>query len=197
MSLTYPARSLRLKHWLFYVSMTLAAGWASAQSTASQPKLDVPYVPTDPAVVSKMLDMADVKSGDKLYDLGCGDGRIVITAAKARGATGVGIDLDPQRIAEARQHAQQAGVTDKVEFRQGDLLKADFSDADVVTLYLLPSVNLQLRPQLWRQLKPGTRVVSHDFDMGPDWPPEQKAVIGGAKIYRWTITEANKDMAKK
>lgn len=197
MSMTYPARSPGLKRWLLCISITLAAGWASAQSSATKPKLDVPYVPTDPAVVNKMLDMAGVKPGDKLYDLGCGDGRIVITAAKERGATGVGIDLDPQRIAEARQNAQQAGVSDKVVFRQGDLLKANFSDADVVTLYLLPSVNLQLRPQLWRQLKPGTRVVSHDFDMGPDWPPEQKAVIAGATIYRWTITDANKKMAKK
>lgn len=155
--------------------------------------LTVPYVPTDPAVVKKMLEMAAMKSGEKIYDLGCGDGRIVIAAAKSYGAYGVGIDLNPQRITEARANAKAAGVENKVEFRQQDLMQADFSDANVVSLYLLPSVNLQLRPNLWKQLRPGTRVVSHDFDMGREWPPEQKIEMDGATIYRWTITEAQKN----
>lgn len=158
--------------------------------------LTVPYVPTDPEVVKKMLDMAALQAGEKIYDLGCGDGRIVIAAAKSYGARGVGIDLNPQRLTEARANAKAAGVEDKVEFRQQDLMQADFSDANVVSLYLLPSVNLQLRPQLWKQLKPGTRVVSHDFDMGPTWPPEQKVEMDGATIYRWTITSAQKQKAR-
>jgi SAM-dependent methyltransferase len=137
-----------------------------------------------------------VKSGDKLYDLGCGDGRIVITAAKSYGARGVGIDLNPERITEAKANAKEAGVEDKVSFIQQDLLKSDFSDADVVSLYLLPSVNMRLRPQLWKQLRPGTRIVSHDFDMGPDWPPEQTIQVAGSTIYRWTITDKLKRRAQ-
>ncbi|WP_334189565.1 SAM-dependent methyltransferase [Noviherbaspirillum sp.] len=156
---------------------------------------DVPYVPTPQPVVDKMLDLAKVKKGDVLYDLGCGDGRIVITAAKERGARGVGIDLNPQRISEAEANAKQAGVTDRVKFMEGDLFKANFADATVVTLYLLPDVNQRLRPQLWKQLKVGTRVVSHDFDMGAEWPPEKVEKVGNKTIYFWTITEANKRAA--
>jgi ubiquinone/menaquinone biosynthesis C-methylase UbiE len=130
-----------------------------------------------------------------LYDLGCGDGRIVITAAKERGAQGVGIDLNPERIAEARANAKKAGVDGKVKFMVGDLFKADFGNASVVTLYLLPDVNRALRPQLWKQLKVGTRVVSHDFDMGPEWPPQKVEQVGGKTLYFWTITEANKAAA--
>jgi SAM-dependent methyltransferase len=128
-----------------------------------------------------------------VYDLGCGDGRIVITAARERGATGVGIDLNPRRIAEARGYAKKEGVSDKVKFMVGDLFQANFADATVVTLYLLPEVNRRLRPQLWKQLKVGTRVVSHDFDMGPEWPPEKVENIGRKTLYYWTITEANKN----
>jgi ribosomal protein L11 methylase PrmA len=153
-------------------------------------KLDVPYVPTDDAVVASMLDMAKVDKNDVVYDLGCGDGRIVIAAAK-RGARGVGIDLNPARISEAKTNAKAAGVEDRVQFMVGDLFKADVSNATVVTLYLLPNVNLQIRPMLWKQLKVGTRVVSHDFDMG-DWKPEKMERVGNATIYYWTITEANK-----
>ncbi len=174
-----------------------AAGPAAAADRARKPMLDVPYVPTDPEVVQAMLKLAEVKSGDRMYDLGCGDGRIVITAAKAHGARGTGIDLDPERIAEAKENAKQAGVQDRVNFLQADLLKADFSDADVVSLYLLPSVNLELRPQLWKQLRPGARIVSHDFDMGPDWPPEKTVEVGGSTIYRWTITERQKQRARR
>ncbi len=173
-----------------------STGIAQSAEPARKPRLDVPYVPTSPEVVRAMLKLAGVKSGDKLYDLGCGDGRIVITAASSYGARGVGIDLNPERIAEAKANAKEAGVEDKVSFIRQDLLQSDFSDADVVSLYLLPSVNLRLRPQLWRQLKTGTRIVSHDFDMGPDWPPEQTIEVAGSTIYRWTITDKVKRRAR-
>lgn len=165
------------------------AGWAQG---ASAPKLDVPYVPTPEEVVDKMLEMAQVDKSDLLYDLGCGDGRIVVTAARKFGARGVGIDIDPQRIKEARANARDAGVADRVQFRQADLFKSDFSRATVVTLYLLPVINQRLRPQLWRQLKPGTRVVSHAFDMGAEWPPEQTERAGTSTIYAWTIRPEHK-----
>ncbi|MDB5839733.1 MAG: hypothetical protein JWQ23_1685 [Herminiimonas sp.] len=178
---------------LALAALTIADRSAFAQTAVEPaPKLDVPFVPTPQPVVDKMLDIANVKSGDVLYDLGCGDGRIVITAAKERGARGVGIDLNPQRIAEAKANAKTAGVDDKVKFMVGDLFAADFGEATVVTLYLLPDVNRKLRPQLWKQLKVGTRVVSHDFDMGPEWPPEKVERIDGKTIYYWTITKANK-----
>lgn len=181
----------------FFAAAFLAVISASATAQAERAvPLDVPYVPTPQAVVEKMLDLAKVNSKDTVYDLGCGDGRIVITAAKERGARGVGIDLNPQRIAEANANAKSAGVTDKVKFMVGDLYKANFSDASVVTLYLLPDVNRKLRPQLWKQLKVGTRVVSHSFDMGNEWPPEKEEKVDGKTIYFWTITEENKRAAK-
>jgi len=137
---------------------------------------EVPYVPTPEKVVSKMLEMAGVDKTDVLYDLGCGDGRIVITAAKEKGCRGVGIDIDPQRIKESRENAAAAGVEDRVEFRLIDLFEADIRPASVVTLYLLSSVNLRLRPTLLRDLRPGTRVVSHDFDMD-SWTPDESIVL--------------------
>jgi len=155
----------------------------------------VPYVPTPDEVVDKMLTMAKVGKDDVVYDLGCGDGRIVITAARKYGARGVGIDLNPERIKEANENLQKARVGDRVKFMVGDLFESDFSEATVVTLYLLPQVNAALRPQLWRQLKAGTRVVSHAFDMGPEWPPERTETIDGRTLYLWTITEANKKAA--
>lgn len=158
--------------------------------------LDVPYVPTPQPIVDKMLEMASVTSKDVVYDLGCGDGRVVITAAKVHGARGVGIDLNPDRISEANANARRAGVTGKVKFAVGDLFKADFSEATVVTLYLLPDVNRRLRPQLWRQLKAGTRVVSHDFDMGQEWPPERTERVNNKTLYYWTITQAHKDAVR-
>jgi len=167
-----------------------------AQELAEPSRLDVPYVPTPQEVVDRMLDMAKVGKNDVLYDLGCGDGRIVVTAAKARGARGTGIDLNPVRIAEAKANAKQAGVSDRVNFKVGDLFQSDVSPATVVTLYLLPSVNVKLRPRLWQQLKVGTRVVSHAFDMGAEWPPERKEDVDGRTIYYWTITEANKRAVK-
>lgn len=172
--------------------MMLPFGRALAQITAAMPRLDVPYVPTPQQVVDKMLDLARVGKNDTLFDLGCGDGRIVVTAAKARGARGTGIDIDPVRIAEATENAKKAGVSDRAKFRVGDLFKTDFSTATVVTLYLLPNINAKLRPQLWKQLKVGTRVVSHAFDMGAEWPAEKTVEVDGRTIYYWTVTEANK-----
>jgi SAM-dependent methyltransferase len=190
------ARHILLALALAATSFNFIDKAAVAQTTAEPGlKLDVPFVPTPQPVVDKMLDLAKVGKNDIVYDLGCGDGRMVITAAKERGARGVGIDLNPQRIAEAKANAEKAGVADKVKFMQGDLFKANFTDATVVTLYLLPSVNQQLRPQLWKQLKVGTRVVSHDFDMGPEWPPQKVEKVGGKTIYYWTITPANKAAA--
>jgi cyclopropane fatty-acyl-phospholipid synthase-like methyltransferase len=148
---------------------------------------DVFYVPTPPAVVEAMLKMANVSSSDVVYDLGCGDGRIPIAAAQKYGARGIGIDIDPARIAEAKENAKAAGVTDKVTFLEQDLFTSDFSNATVVTLYLLPSLNQKLMPKLKAELKPGTRIVSHAFDMGPEWPPEKKEEVEGKTIYFWTI----------
>ncbi len=147
---------------------------------------DVVYVPTPPEVVDEMLKMAEVRDGDVLYDLGSGDGRIPIAAAKKFRVRAVGIDIDPARIAEARANAKAAGVTDEVSFRQADLFKTDFSDATVVTLYLLDSLNLKLRPKLLSELKPGTRIVSHAFTMG-DWEPEKTATVGSNSIYMWRV----------
>jgi len=134
-------------------------------------KLDVPYVGTPPEVVDKMLEAANVGPGDYVIDLGCGDGRIVIAAAE-KGAFGHGVDLDPERLEEARINATEAGVTDKVMFLKEDIFKTDFSRADVITMYLLSTVNRRLRPKLLNKLEPGTRVVSHNFDMG-DWQPDK------------------------
>jgi len=149
---------------------------------------DVPYVPTPEPVVDRMLELADVDETDVIYDLGSGDGRIVIRAAQKYGAQGVGIEIDPERVREARQNARDAGVGHLVEFRQGDLFEADISEATVVTLYLLPSVNQKLRPKLFEQLAPGTPVVSHDFDMGR-WEPEQTVDMDGDTVYFWRIPE--------
>jgi precorrin-6B methylase 2 len=156
---------------------------------AGEVKKDVPYVPTQPETVKAMLEMANVGKDDIVYDLGCGDGRIVIAAVKDFGAKkAIGVDIDPQRIKEANENAKQAGVADKVKFIQGDLFKQNYSEATVVTLYLLPSVNLRLRPKLLDELKPGTRVVSHDFDMG-EWKPEKTQSLEGDTVYFWTIPQ--------
>ena len=170
-----------LKNWLvvFFLATCVSA-------YAQQPNLDVPYVPTKQEVVEEMLKQANVQPGDVVYDLGCGDGRIIITAAQKFGATGVGVDLNPERIKEANANAKAAGVTDKVRFVEGDLFEFDFSEANVVTMYLLPSVNLKLRPKLLSELKPGSRVVSHDFDMG-DWKAEKVVEVGNDTVYLWTI----------
>lgn len=147
---------------------------------------DVPFVPTPQEVVDKMLELAAVKSTDTLYDLGCGDGRIVITAAKKYGAHATGVDINPERIQEARENAQKAGVLRLIHLQEGDLFQADVSKASVVTLYLLPGVNLKLRPRLLTQLKPGSRIVSHSFDMG-DWKATKTADVNGRTIYLWVV----------
>ena len=178
---------LRAPYLLAVLACAAVAGaLAYAQQTAV--KKDVPYVPTPETVVEEMLKMAEVGKTDVVYDLGCGDGRIVITAAQKYGARGVGYDIDPQRISESNANAAKAGVTDRVKFSVQDLFTADFKEATVVTLYLLPEVNLRLRPKLLAELKPGTRIVSHAFDMG-DWKPDKTAEIDGRMIYFWVVPE--------
>jgi SAM-dependent methyltransferase len=171
------------------VALLLCAPTLRAQA----PKLDVPYVPTPPPVVEAMLKLAAVKAGDVVYDLGCGDGRIVVTAVKDfKAKRGVGIDLDPQRVKESVAHAKEAGVADKTEFREGDVLKLEsVADADVVTLYLYPTVNRRLEPMLRKTLKPGARVVSHDFRIG-DWAPDRMERVRDDRghdhvLYLWTV----------
>jgi SAM-dependent methyltransferase len=158
---------------------------------------DVPYVPTTEKAVQEMLKLAGVKKTDVVYDLGCGDGRIVIAAAKNYGAHGVGIDINPVRIREARENAKKAGVENLVRFEENDLFEADFHEATVVTLFLLPNINLKLKPRLLEQLKPGTRVVSNTFDMG-DWKPEKEKALDNPededtylsnKFFLWIIPE--------
>lgn len=178
----------RLRRFLGLMLIMVFAGACASAQEAERRAPDVIYVPTSQEVVNAMLKMAKVTKTDMVYDLGSGDGRIVITAAKEYGATGIGVDIDPERIKEANENARKANVNDKVKFIEGDLFKMNFKDATVVTLYLLPSLNLKLRPQLFEQLKPGTRVVSHSFDMG-DWEPEQKLTVNGSNIYMWTIPE--------
>jgi len=159
----------------------------AAQATAAPPARspDVVFVPTPTEVVDAMLRVAKVSGKDTLYDLGSGDGRIPITAAKRFGTRGLGIDIDPRRIEEANANAKKEGVTDKVKFVLGDLFELDLSPATVITLYLLPTLNLKLRPKLF-QLKPGTRIVSHDFDMG-DWKPERTLEVGNRSVHFWTV----------
>ena len=149
---------------------------------------DVIYVPTPEDVVDEMLRMADVKEGDVLYDLGSGDGRIPITAAKRFKVRAVGIEINPARIEEANRNAVENKVTDLVTFRNQDLFESDFSEATVVTLYLLESLNVKLRPKLLSELKPGTRIVSHAFKMG-DWEPEKTANVNGKMVYFWRVPE--------
>lgn len=161
-------------------------GAALNYAQESEIKKDVPYVPTRQNVVEAMLSLAKVKKDDVVYDLGCGDGRIVITSAKLYGTKGVGIDIDPQRIKEANENATKENVAEQVSFIEGDLFKQDFSKATVVTLYLLPEINERLRPILLKQLKPGTRIVSHAFRMG-NWKPEQEITIDNTMIYLWTV----------
>lgn len=154
--------------------------------------LDVPYVPTPHEVVARMLAIVNIKRNDIVYDLGSGDGRIVITAAQRYGARGVGYELDPRRIKEANENARVAGVQDRVRFINQDLFKANLSEATVVTLYLLPEVNLKLRPKLLRELKPGTRIVSHNYGLG-DWDPIKTERLNSAKsehlVFYWVVPE--------
>ena len=160
----------------------------AAQTAAPKPARtpDVHFVPTAPDVVAAMLKLANVTKDDVVYDLGSGDGRIPVTAARMLGARGVGIDLDPVRIQEANANAQKEGVTDKVRFIQGDLFEANISEATVVTLYLLPSLNQKLIPKLNRERKPGTRIVSQSFDMG-DIKPQATFDVNGRPVYLWVV----------
>ena len=161
--------------------------WIAAQEQAAPARgPDVIFVPTPNEIVEAMLKMAAVTKADTVYDLGCGDGRIVITAAQKYGARGVGIDIDPDRVAEATENARKAKVADRVKIIRGDLFEADISGATVVTLYLLTDLNLKLRPKLLRDLKPGTRIVSHAFNMG-DWKPERQESISGTSVYLWRV----------
>ncbi|MDQ3187525.1 MAG: class I SAM-dependent methyltransferase [Pseudomonadota bacterium] len=163
------------------------AGTVNAQALDEIARpLDVPYVPTPIAVVDAMLDLAKVGQSDTVYDLGCGDGRIVVRAASRFGCRGVGVDLNPERVKEAKENANRSRVTELTRFEVGDVFDFDFSPASVVTMYLLPSVNLKLRPRLLKELKPGTRLVSHDFHMG-DWKAETTREVGRSTIYLWTI----------
>jgi precorrin-6B methylase 2 len=166
---------------------------ALAQTPDAAPKTepDVPYVPTPVEVVQEMLELAAVKQGDVIYDLGSGDGRLVIEAAQKFGVgRGVGIEINPRLVRESQENAKQAGVSDRVQFRQQDLFQTDISDANVVTLYLLPRINIQLRPKLLNELKPGTRIVSHAFDMD-DWKPDRTVVVDRPSrqhiLYYWVI----------
>ena len=169
--------------------LVLLVAWvtpAVAQAPAQLRTPDVIFVPTPQAVVDAMLKLAKVTKNDVIYDLGSGDGRIPITAAKTYGARGVGIDIDPQRIREATENLKTAGVGDRVKFLNQDLFTTDISEATVVTLYLLPSLNLKLLPKLNRELKPGTRIVSHAFDMGTA-KPQETLNVDGRTVYFWTI----------
>ena len=172
-----------------FVGAACAVALACAVAAAPQQQVnrDVPYVPTMPEIVDEMLRLANVRRDDVVYDLGCGDGRLVIAAVKKFGAKrGVGVDVDPQRIKESSENARAAGVANRVKFIEQDLFKTDISEATVVTLYLLPEVNLRLRPKLWTELRPGTRVISNAFDMG-DWKYEKVIFVGENPIYFWTI----------
>ena len=157
-------------------------------------KADVPFVPTPNEVVEEMLKMANVSKGDVVFDLGSGDGRIPIAAVQKYGAKrATGVEINPDLVKQSQENAKKAGVDDRVEFLQQDLFQTDLSDANVVTLYLLPDVNLKLRPKLFKELKPGTRVVSHAFNMG-EWKPEREQQVSAGNgrtytLYQWTIPE--------
>ena len=168
------------------LAVFLLAAPLAAQLDRLKPP-DVKYVPSPDSVVDAMLKLAKVTSADVVYDLGSGDGRIPITAAKVYGARGVGIEIDRLRILEANDNLRKAGVADRVRFVQGDLFEANISEATVVTLFLLTRLNQQLMPKLKRELRPGTRVVSHQFRMDDSWPPEQIEDVNGLAIYLWTI----------
>ncbi|HXK02358.1 MAG TPA: class I SAM-dependent methyltransferase [Verrucomicrobiae bacterium] len=187
---------MKLRRMIVGVSTFAILGLAAGFAQNAQPRkpLDVPYVPTTEEAVAAMLRLAEVKNTDIVYDLGCGDGRIVVAAARNYGAKGVGIDIDPQRIAEANANAKRAGVEKLVRFEENDLFQADIKEATVVTLFLLSSVNLKLKPKLLADLKPGTRIVSNTFDMG-DWKPEKEFTVPNTdddtflshRLYLWIV----------
>ncbi len=157
------------------------------------PRADVPYVQTPHEVVTQMLRLAGVDPNDVVYDLGSGDGRLVIAAARDFGARGVGVEIDPRLVAQSVESARRAGVGDRVTFREQDLFETDLADATVVTLYLSPALNLRLRPKLLRELRAGARIVSHDFDMG-DWPPARALRVDvrerASQVYLWVVPKS-------
>ncbi len=179
--------SLRSVRGLGLALSLLLASFFIGSAQASTPRLDVHYVPTPHEVVARMLEMADVQPEDYVIDLGSGDGRIVIAAVRDRNVRrALGIDLDPERVSEARENARKEGVEDRAVFEQGDLFQKDFSDATVLTMYLLSSLNLRLKPMILERMAPGTRIVSHAFDMG-EWVPDRHDEVGGRNIYLWIV----------
>ena len=179
---------LSLVAWALFLVQSIAPTLPFA--LAQEGKI-VPYVPTPQEVVERMLELAGVKKGDVVYDLGSGDGRIVVTAAKKYGVKAIGFEIDPDRIRESKENIRKAGVEKLVEIRQQDIRTVDLSPASVVTMYLLPEVNMMLRPNIWSQMKPGSRVVSHDFDMG-DWKPVKTEDIKDSSgwdhtLYLWRV----------
>ena len=197
---------LRRRLFLFGLCALVSAGWfvsgpgkpgtsnddvlAEAQQPGFESKKIVPFVPTPQEVVEGMLEVAQVKKGDVVYDLGSGDGRIVITAAKKHGAQAVGFEIDPELIKKSRESIRKEGLEKLAEIREQDILTVDLSRANVLTMYLLPSVNLKLRPKILSEMAPGSRVVSHAFNMG-DWQPDKVVQIDGREVYYWTIPERN------
>ncbi|HVF65268.1 MAG TPA: methyltransferase domain-containing protein [Casimicrobiaceae bacterium] len=179
-------RAIAATALVFFVG-TSACAQTAPPAKAEPRRPDVIFVPTPYEVVEEMFKVANVGPNDVLYDLGSGDGRIPITAAKKFGTRGLGIDIDPERIKEAHENLKNSGVADKVKFVQGDLFELDLTPATVITLYLLPALNLKLRPTILK-LKPGTRIVSHDFDMG-DWKPDQTIKVGTRTVYYWTVPD--------
>jgi SAM-dependent methyltransferase len=185
------------KSFGFLLTFLLSASHALGQNAGRSRKPDVPYIPTTDTAVQAMLELAQVKSSDIVYDLGCGDGRIVIAAAKRYGARGVGIDIDPALVREAKKNARQAGVEKLVDFREQDLFQTNFREATVVTLFLLPALNRRLLPQL-EALKPGTRIVSNTFEIG-EWKPVREIVVkddpnddyyfGSRRLFLWIVPE--------
>lgn len=176
--------------WLFLFRaddvMAPRPGFDPAAFAGDRPKLDAPNVATELEVVDSMLGLAEVRPGDHVIDLGSGDGRILVAAARSFGAQGLGVDIDPARIAEANTNARAAGVSGRVAFRREDLFRTPLGEADVLTLYLTQAVNLRLRPRILAQMRPGTRVVSHDYDMG-DWRWDQRRRIGDSTVYLWIV----------
>jgi SAM-dependent methyltransferase len=189
--------TVRQRSFGFLITALLSASLAAAQKAGPSREPDVPYIPTTETAVKAMLELAQVKSSDIVYDLGCGDGRIVIAAAKRYGARGVGIDIDPVRIRQARNNASKAGVQSRVKFREQDLFLSNFREATVVTLFLLPAINKRLLPQL-EALKPGTRIVSNTFEIG-GWKPVREIVVkddpdddyyfGSHRLFLWIVPE--------
>ena len=175
-------KMVRFQRISLFIILIVSVWISCATGYGQEREPDVYYVPTPEKVVIKMLRMAQVTRNDIVYDLGCGDGRIVITAAKVFGARGVGVDIDPVRIRESNENARKSGVTDRVKFIEQDLFETDISEATVVSLYLYPELNLRLRPKLFRELRPGSRVVSHEFDMD-DWKPDNMGTVRRVKLY--------------